>query len=53
MRSIIIEISAEIIGAKQQKAKHSLPDMLPILDAGQPSKAVTEVKKINLVYIYW
>ncbi|XP_037542084.1 integrin alpha-6 [Nematolebias whitei] len=43
MRSIIIEVSAKIIGAKQQKAKHSLPDILPILDTNQPSKAVTEI----------
>jgi len=43
MRSIPIEVSAEIIGVKRQTAKNGLPVLIPILDSSQPSKNVTEV----------
>lgn len=44
MRSIPIEVSAEIWGIRRQKTRNGLPHLLPILDSSQPSKDVTEVK---------
>ncbi|XP_047226554.1 integrin alpha-6 isoform X3 [Girardinichthys multiradiatus] len=43
MRSILIEVSAEIIEAKGKKIKNGLPPLMPVLDAAQPSRAVAEV----------
>lgn len=43
MRSIPIEVSAEILGIKRQKVRNGLPLLMPILDSSQPSKDVIEV----------
>ncbi|XP_042350253.1 integrin alpha-6 isoform X2 [Plectropomus leopardus] len=47
MRSIPIEVSAEIVGTKRQKTKNSLPQLMPILDSSQPSKDVFEVNFVK------
>ncbi|XP_008276936.1 integrin alpha-6 isoform X1 [Stegastes partitus] len=47
MRSILIEVSPEIIGAKQQRIKNGLPQLMPIVDSSQPVKVVTEVNFIK------
>ncbi|KAM7407449.1 hypothetical protein PAMA_003259 [Pampus argenteus] len=47
MRSIPIEVSAEIVGNKRHKAKNSLPQLMPILDSYQPSKEVIEVNFVK------
>lgn len=43
MRSIPIEVSAEIVSTKRQKVRNGLPPLMPILDSSQPSKDVIEV----------
>uniref|UniRef100_A0A673ACU9 Integrin alpha-2 domain-containing protein n=1 Tax=Sphaeramia orbicularis TaxID=375764 RepID=A0A673ACU9_9TELE len=43
LRSIPIEVSAEIVGTKRQRTKNGLPPLMPVLDSSQPSKDVTEV----------
>lgn len=43
MRSIPIEVSADI-STKQEESINGLPRMIPILDATQPSKIISEVK---------
>lgn len=45
MRSILIEVSAEIIEGKGKEAENGLPRLQPILDAAQPSKVSAEVKR--------
>ncbi|XP_028291251.1 integrin alpha-6 isoform X2 [Gouania willdenowi] len=47
MRSIPIEVSAQIIGTKRLKPKNGLPLLTPILDSSQPSKQVTEVNFVK------
>uniref|UniRef100_A0AAQ5YNH0 Integrin alpha-2 domain-containing protein n=1 Tax=Amphiprion ocellaris TaxID=80972 RepID=A0AAQ5YNH0_AMPOC len=47
MRSIPVEVSPEIIGAKRQKIKNGLPQLMPILDSSRPSKVITEVNFIK------
>lgn len=46
MRSIPIELSAEIVGPKRQKSKNGLPHLMPVLDPSLTSKAITEVKQL-------
>lgn len=43
MRSIPIEVSAEIVGTKRHKTRNSLPQLMPILDSSQPSKDIIMV----------
>lgn len=43
MRSIPIQLSAEIVGTKRQKVKNGLPPLTPILEASQASKEIIEV----------
>lgn len=43
MRSIPLEVSAEIVGTKRHKTGNSLPQLMPILDTSQPSKDVIMV----------
>lgn len=43
MRSIPVEVSAEIVGTKRQKTRNGLPQLMPVLDSSQPSKDVIEV----------
>lgn len=43
MRSIPLEVSAEIVGTKRHKTRNSLPQLMPILDSSQPSKDVIMV----------
>uniref|UniRef100_A0A7N9AQ22 Integrin, alpha 6a n=1 Tax=Mastacembelus armatus TaxID=205130 RepID=A0A7N9AQ22_9TELE len=47
MRSIPIEVSADILSTKRQRARHSLPQLLPISDSSQPSKDITEVNFVK------
>ncbi|TNN58983.1 Integrin alpha-6 [Liparis tanakae] len=47
MRSIPIEVSAEIVGTKRQKTRNGLPQLMPILDSSQPSKDVIEVNFVK------
>ncbi|XP_059198646.1 integrin alpha-6 [Centropristis striata] len=47
MRSIPIEVSAEIVGTKRQKTKNGLPQLMPILDSSQQSKDVIEVNFVK------
>ncbi|CAK6954171.1 integrin alpha-6 [Scomber scombrus] len=47
MRSIPIEVSAEIRDPKRQKAKNGLPPLTPILDSSQPNKEVIEVNFVK------
>uniref|UniRef100_A0A3B4FHA9 Integrin subunit alpha 6 n=1 Tax=Pundamilia nyererei TaxID=303518 RepID=A0A3B4FHA9_9CICH len=42
MRSIPVEVSADI-STKQEESNNGLPRMIPILDATQPSKIISEV----------
>uniref|UniRef100_A0A3B3VT15 Integrin subunit alpha 6 n=1 Tax=Poecilia latipinna TaxID=48699 RepID=A0A3B3VT15_9TELE len=44
MRSVVIEVSAEIIKAKPQRAGNALSQLMPVVDATQPRQAVAEVK---------
>ncbi|XP_057708221.1 integrin alpha-6 isoform X3 [Corythoichthys intestinalis] len=46
MRSIPIEVTAQIVGTKRQKSKSGLPQLMPILDSSQSSK---ETLKVNFV----
>lgn len=46
MRSIPIEVSAEIVGTKRRQTRNGLPPLMPILDSSQPSK---DVKQVNFV----
>ncbi|CAG09957.1 unnamed protein product, partial [Tetraodon nigroviridis] len=43
LRSIPIEVSTEILDTRRSKPKNSLPPLMPILDASQPSKDVVMV----------
>uniref|UniRef100_A0A4W6FXJ1 Integrin subunit alpha 6 n=1 Tax=Lates calcarifer TaxID=8187 RepID=A0A4W6FXJ1_LATCA len=45
MRSIPVQVSAEILGTKRQKTINGLPQLTPILDSSQPSKEVNFVKE--------
>ncbi|KAM4731739.1 integrin alpha-6 isoform 2-T2 [Anableps anableps] len=47
MRSILIEVSAEIIEAKVKEIENGLPQLMPVLDATQPSKAGAEVNFVK------
>ncbi|XP_036964800.1 integrin alpha-6 isoform X2 [Acanthopagrus latus] len=47
MRSIPIEVSAEIVSTKRQKVRNGLPPLMPILDSSQPSKDVIEVNFVK------
>ncbi|XP_037645331.1 integrin alpha-6 isoform X1 [Sebastes umbrosus] len=47
MRSIPIEVSADIVGTKRQKTRNGLPQLMPILDSSQPSKDVIEVNFVK------
>ncbi|KAF7215846.1 integrin alpha-6 isoform X1 [Nothobranchius furzeri] len=47
LRSIPIEVSAEIIAAEQQKSKNGLPWVMPILDVSHPSKDTAEVNFVK------
>nr|XP_019945545.1 PREDICTED: integrin alpha-6 isoform X1 [Paralichthys olivaceus] len=47
MRSIPIEVSAEILGTKRQKSRNGLPQLMPILDSSQLSKEVIEVNFVK------
>nr|XP_046259385.1 integrin alpha-6 isoform X2 [Scatophagus argus] len=47
MRSIPIEMSAEIMSTKRQKTRNGLPQLMPILDSSQPSKDVFEVNFVK------
>lgn len=49
MRSIPIEVSAEIAGTKRQKTRNGLPQLMPILDSSEPSKDVIEVNIQHLL----
>ncbi|TDH06897.1 hypothetical protein EPR50_G00118160 [Perca flavescens] len=47
MRSIPIEVSAEIAGTKRQKTRNGLPQLMPILDSSQPSRDIIEVNFVK------
>ncbi|XP_029314787.1 LOW QUALITY PROTEIN: integrin alpha-6 [Cottoperca gobio] len=47
MRSVPIEVSADIVGTKRQKSKNGLPQLMPILDSSQSSKDVIEVNFVK------
>ncbi|XP_061925881.1 integrin alpha-6 isoform X1 [Entelurus aequoreus] len=47
MRSVPIEVSAQIVGTKRQKSKSGLPQLMPILDSSLPSKDVIEVNFVK------
>uniref|UniRef100_A0A3Q3VLA2 Uncharacterized protein n=1 Tax=Mola mola TaxID=94237 RepID=A0A3Q3VLA2_MOLML len=47
LRSIPIEVSAEIVGTKRHKTRNSLPQLMPILDSSQPSKDVIMVNFVK------
>ncbi|XP_073329932.1 integrin alpha-6 isoform X1 [Pagrus major] len=47
MRSIPVEVSAEIVSTKRQKMRNGLPQLMPILDSSQPSKDVIEVNFVK------
>ncbi|XP_035460576.2 integrin alpha-6 isoform X2 [Scophthalmus maximus] len=47
MRSIPIEVSAEILGTKRQKSRNGLPQLMPILDSSQLSKETIEVNFVK------
>ncbi|XP_061697252.1 integrin alpha-6 isoform X2 [Syngnathoides biaculeatus] len=47
MRSIPVEVSAQIIGMKRQKAKNGLPLLMPIVDSSQSSKETVEVNFVK------
>ncbi|XP_034549203.1 integrin alpha-6 isoform X2 [Notolabrus celidotus] len=46
MRSIPIEMSAEIVGTKRRQTRNGLPPLMPILDSSQSSK---DIKQVNFV----
>uniref|UniRef100_A0A672JHS5 Uncharacterized protein n=1 Tax=Salarias fasciatus TaxID=181472 RepID=A0A672JHS5_SALFA len=45
MRSVPIEVSVEILGARRQKNRNGLPQLMPILSSTQSSKHVNFVKE--------
>ncbi|KAK5890282.1 hypothetical protein CesoFtcFv8_013817 [Champsocephalus esox] len=47
LRSIPIEVSAEIVGTKRQKSRNGLPQLIPISDSSQPSKEIIEVNFVK------
>uniref|UniRef100_A0A3B3UL83 Integrin subunit alpha 6 n=1 Tax=Poecilia latipinna TaxID=48699 RepID=A0A3B3UL83_9TELE len=47
MRSVVIEVSAEIIKAKPQRAGNALSQLMPVVDATQPRQAVAEVNFVK------
>ncbi|KAL6100817.1 itga6 [Pungitius sinensis] len=47
MRSVPIEVSADIAGTKPHKARNGLTQLMPILDSSQPSKDVIEVNFVK------
>ncbi|KAI3356234.1 hypothetical protein L3Q82_017481, partial [Scortum barcoo] len=47
LRSIPIEVSAEIMRTNRQKTRNGLPQLLPILDSSQPSKDIIEVNFVK------
>uniref|UniRef100_A0AAQ4Q7Y7 Integrin subunit alpha 6 n=1 Tax=Gasterosteus aculeatus aculeatus TaxID=481459 RepID=A0AAQ4Q7Y7_GASAC len=47
MRSVPIEVSADIAGTKRQKARNGLSQLMPILDSSQPSKDVIQVNFVK------
>lgn len=51
MRSIPVQVSAEILGTKRQKTINGLPQLTPILDSSQPSKEVIEVNMQTATFI--
>uniref|UniRef100_A0A8D3D3K5 Integrin subunit alpha 6 n=1 Tax=Scophthalmus maximus TaxID=52904 RepID=A0A8D3D3K5_SCOMX len=51
MRSIPIEVSAEILGTKRQKSRNGLPQLMPILDSSQLSKETIEVNMQTVNFV--
>ncbi|XP_077392830.1 integrin alpha-6 isoform X1 [Festucalex cinctus] len=47
MRSIPIEVSAQIVGTKRQKVKSGLPQLMPILDSSHSNKETVEVNFVK------
>ncbi|XP_041662979.1 integrin alpha-6 isoform X2 [Cheilinus undulatus] len=47
MRSIPIEVSAEIVGTKRRQTRNSLPHLMPILDSSQPNKDIIQVNFVK------
>lgn len=47
MRSIPIELSVEIVGARRQKNRNGLPQLMPILSSTQSSKDITQVNFVK------
>ncbi|KAM9850652.1 integrin alpha-6 [Aulostomus maculatus] len=47
MRSISMEVTADIVGTKRQKVKNGLPALMPIVDASQPSKEIIQVNFVK------
>uniref|UniRef100_A0A672JKT9 Integrin alpha-2 domain-containing protein n=1 Tax=Salarias fasciatus TaxID=181472 RepID=A0A672JKT9_SALFA len=47
MRSVPIEVSVEILGARRQKNRNGLPQLMPILSSTQSSKHVTQVNFVK------
>uniref|UniRef100_UPI0037E92270 integrin alpha-6 isoform X1 n=1 Tax=Semicossyphus pulcher TaxID=241346 RepID=UPI0037E92270 len=47
MRSVPIEVSAQIVDTKRRQTRNNLPKLLPILDSSQPSKDVIEVNFVK------
>ncbi|XP_071330763.1 integrin alpha-6 isoform X2 [Trachinotus anak] len=47
LRSLPIEVSAEILGTKRQRTRNSLPQLMPILDSSQRSKEVIEINFVK------
>ncbi|PWA31315.1 hypothetical protein CCH79_00002766 [Gambusia affinis] len=47
MRSVVIEVSAEIIKAELKSTGNDLPQIMPVLDATQPRQVVTEVNFVK------
>lgn len=45
MRSVPIEVSTDISGARRQRTRNGLPPLLPILDSSKPNKDVAEVNE--------
>ncbi|XP_054643768.1 integrin alpha-6 isoform X1 [Dunckerocampus dactyliophorus] len=47
MRSIPIEVSAQIVGTKRHKTKNGLPQLMPILDSSQPTKGIIQLNFVK------
>ncbi|XP_049583420.1 integrin alpha-6 isoform X1 [Syngnathus scovelli] len=47
MRSIPVEVSAQIVGTKRQKAKSGLPQLMPILDSTQSNNETIQVNFVK------